>query len=78
MNPSYAKGFRVTSHAGYRLLDIQDPQQEESTSYHFALNPRGTKPEGYFEQRHFLFRMRLCTYPDACPTGQGLGAYLQV
>ena len=46
MNPSYAKGFRVTSHAGYSLLDIQDPQQEESTSYHFALVPRGTKPEG--------------------------------
>ena len=28
------------------MLDIQDPQQEESTSYHFALVPRGTKPEG--------------------------------
>lgn len=45
-NPRYAKGFHVTAYSGYRLLDIQDPQQEKSTSYHFALVPRGTKPEG--------------------------------
>ena len=46
LNPHHATGFRVTDGNGYHLLDIQDPQHEEGTSYHFALVPRGTKPEG--------------------------------
>lgn len=46
LNPHHATGFRVTEGKGYHLLDIQDPQHEEGTSYHFALVPRGTKPEG--------------------------------
>lgn len=46
LNPHHATGFKVTEGNGYHLLDIQDPQHEEGTSYHFALVPRGTKPEG--------------------------------
>ena len=46
LNPHHATGFKVTEGKGYHLLDIQDPQHEEGTSYHFALVPRGTKPEG--------------------------------
>ncbi len=46
LNPHHATGFKVTDGNGYHLLDIQDPQHEEGTSYHFALVPRGTKPEG--------------------------------
>ena len=46
LNPHHATGFKVTEGKGYHLLDIQDPQHEEGTSYHFALVPRGTNPEG--------------------------------
>ena len=46
LNPHHATGFKVTEGKGYHLLDIQDPQHEEGTSYHCALVPRGTKPEG--------------------------------
>ncbi len=44
--PEYAEGFRVTYADGVCLLDIQDPQKEESTLYRYALVPRGTKPQG--------------------------------
>lgn len=42
----YARGFKVEQKEGYRLLDIQDPQNASSEVYHFALVPRGEKPEG--------------------------------
>lgn len=44
--PEYAKGFALTYADGYILMDIQDPQSEESTIYHYALVKRGTKPAG--------------------------------
>ena len=49
---SYANGFRVRyTDAGCCLVDIQDPQREESQTFHFLLVPRGTDlytiPEGY-------------------------------
>lgn len=46
VSPVYAKGFRVTYAGNHCLIDVQDPQNESSESYHFALVPRGTKPEG--------------------------------
>lgn len=46
ITPVYAQGFQVTYAPGYRLVDVHDPQKEESESYHFALVERGTKPEG--------------------------------
>ena len=37
----YAQGFQVKSLAGgIKLVDIQDPQTEESTAWHFALVPK--------------------------------------
>ena len=37
----YAQGFHVKTLAdGIRLIDIQDPQAEESTAWHFALVPK--------------------------------------
>lgn len=42
--PQYAQGFRVTYTADACLLDIQDPQNEESQSFHYALIPRGQNP----------------------------------
>ena len=37
----YAQGFKVQNLAdGIRLIDIQDPQAEESTAWHFALVPK--------------------------------------
>ncbi|WP_293666835.1 ABC transporter substrate-binding protein [uncultured Parabacteroides sp.] len=44
--PEYARGFNVSYNDGYVLLDIQDPQNEESTTFHYALVKRGTKPAG--------------------------------
>lgn len=36
----YAQGFKVQNLAdGIYLIDIQDPQAEESTAWHFALVP---------------------------------------
>lgn len=46
IKPQYAEGFKVTYKPGYRLVDIQDPQNTESEVYHFALVRRGEKPEG--------------------------------
>lgn len=47
----YATGFKVRYQSGLCLLDIQDPQKEHATTYHFALVQRGLKadsvPEGY-------------------------------
>lgn len=49
--PRYAEGYQVRSTAeGIRLVDIQNPQEPKSTTYRFALVPRGSKleaPEGY-------------------------------
>lgn len=42
----YAQGFKVTNFEGYRLVDIQDPQHENETIYHYALVNKGQKPEG--------------------------------
>lgn len=42
ITPEYAKGFKVTYMDQACLLDIQDPQNEESQSFHYALVPRGT------------------------------------
>ena len=40
----YAQGFKVQNLAdGIRLIDIQDPQAEESTAWHFALVPKELK-----------------------------------
>ena len=47
----YAQGFQVTYTGNACLVDIQDPQHEESQSFRYALIPRGTKadqlPDGY-------------------------------
>lgn len=46
ITPGYAEGFQLTYQEGYILVDIHDPQNEESTHFLYALVPRGTKPEG--------------------------------
>ena len=45
ITPVYAKGFRVTYTPTCRLVDISDPQKEGGESFHYALVPRGVKPE---------------------------------
>lgn len=43
--PVYAKGYTVKYLPdGVRLVDIHDPQKENSNTFHYALVPRGTKP----------------------------------
>lgn len=46
ITPEYAEGFQLTYADGYILMDIHDPQNEESTHFLYALVPRGRKPEG--------------------------------
>ena len=38
--PEYAQGFKITYTDQACLLDIQDPQNKESQSFHYALVPR--------------------------------------
>ena len=50
--PTYAKGYTVKYLPdGIRLVDIQDPQGQNTSTYHFALVPHGytskNVPEGY-------------------------------
>ena len=49
--PTYAEGFRVSYTDAGCLVYIQDPQREESQSFHYLLVPAGSKPaqvpEGY-------------------------------
>lgn len=50
--PTYAKGYTVKYlQDGIRLVDIQDPQGQSASTYHFALVPHGHVskyiPEGY-------------------------------
>ncbi|MBR1538841.1 MAG: iron ABC transporter substrate-binding protein, partial [Bacteroidales bacterium] len=49
--PLYATGFRVSYCDAGCLVDIQDPQREESQTFHYLLVPRGGRPaqvpEGY-------------------------------
>lgn len=42
----YARGFSVKDFGSYRLVDVRDPLDESILTYHYALVPRGTKPEG--------------------------------
>lgn len=42
----YAKGFKVTEHNDYKLVDIQDPSGESDLHYKYALLNRGTGKEG--------------------------------
>ncbi len=44
--PEYARGFELSYRDGYVLADIRDPQNEESTTFHYALVRRGMKPAG--------------------------------
>lgn len=44
--PTCAEGFQLTYKDGYVLVDIRDPQHEESTHFLYALVPRGSKPSG--------------------------------
>ena len=46
VTPKHAEGFQLTYKDDYMLVDIHDPQNEESTHFLYALVPRGTKPEG--------------------------------
>lgn len=46
ITPEYAEGFQLTYQDGYTLVDIHDPQNEESTHFLYALVPCGMKPEG--------------------------------
>lgn len=36
--PEYARGFELSYRSGYVLLDIQDPQNEESTTFIMRLS----------------------------------------
>lgn len=48
--PQYAKGFTVNYQDNMTLVDLQDPENQESLVFHYALVPRGQKaaiPEGY-------------------------------
>lgn len=51
LSVKYAKGFHVTYSNGYKLVDIEDPQNEKKEKFHFALVPKGGKhndiPDGY-------------------------------
>lgn len=44
--PKYAEGFKIAYADGYILMDIQDPQIKERSTFHYALVKRGVKPEG--------------------------------
>lgn len=44
--PAYTQGFELDYKDGYVLMDIKDPQNEESTHFQYALVPRGTHPVG--------------------------------
>lgn len=46
VKPSHAQGFKLTYADQYVLADIQDPQNEESTTFRYAFVKRGTKPTG--------------------------------
>ena len=46
VKPLYAQGFKLTYADQYVLADIQDPQNEESTTFHYAFVKRGSKPTG--------------------------------
>lgn len=46
IKPMYAQGFKLTYADSYILVDIQDPQNEESTTFHYAFIQRGTSPSG--------------------------------
>lgn len=48
--PEYARGFNVTYSDDVILLDISDPENKESQTFHYALVSRGSSgeiPEGY-------------------------------
>lgn len=42
----YAKGFQVTAHENYKLVDITDPSKESDITYKYALLKRGSSREG--------------------------------
>lgn len=44
ITPVYATGFRVSYTDDGCLVDIQDPQREESQSFHYLLVPHGSRP----------------------------------
>ncbi|MBR8774098.1 ABC transporter substrate-binding protein [Porphyromonas levii] len=42
----YAEGLSIEHGEGFTLVDIFDPSKQETQTYHYALVPRGTAPEG--------------------------------
>lgn len=42
----YAEGLSIEHGEGFTLVDISDPSKQETQTYHYALVPRGTAPEG--------------------------------
>ena len=47
VKPLYAQGFKLTYADQYLLADIQDPQNEESTTFHYAFVKRASYPKRY-------------------------------
>lgn len=46
LNIKYAKGFTVSEHGNYKLVDIHDPSGESDTKYQYALLKRGEDKTG--------------------------------
>ncbi len=46
IQPKYAQGFRLSYTDNYVLVDIQDPQNEESATFHYVFIKRGEHPKG--------------------------------
>lgn len=42
----YAQGLSIEHGEGFTLVDISDPSGQEAQTYHYALVPRGTTPQG--------------------------------
>lgn len=61
--PQYAKGFNLQYKKDFILVDIQDPQHEESNIFRYALVKRGTKPTGIpseYTQIEYPIRSVIC------------------
>ena len=77
VSTDYAMGFSLTYTDGICLLDIQDPQREESQSFHYALVRKGAKmPENI--DKEVYTRLEIPVSSVICMTSLQLSNFIKL
>jgi len=77
VNTEYATGFSLTYRDGICLLDIQDPQKEESQTFHYALVRKEAKMPENIDEKQYT-RLEIPVSSVICMTSLQLSNFIKL